>query len=139
MHFHCGGALSCTANQLDIIESVGYRRIMAVLLKDEDQELDYAQKFLCTLYSMTNGLIEEQRNILDVLEYASISSCLSLAEKEERELADRLVQFLKMECDPARVEIARKTGEIRLSSAGLEWCDARCVKHVWRHNSEISY
>jgi hypothetical protein len=73
---------------------------MAVLLKDEDQELDYAQKFLCTLYSMTNGLVEEQRNILDVLEYASISSCQLLAEKEERELADRLVQFLKMECHP---------------------------------------
>jgi hypothetical protein len=45
-------------------------------------------------------------------------------------------QFLKMECDPARVEIARKTDEIRLTLAGLEWCDARCVKHVWRHNSE---
>jgi len=44
-----------------------------------------------------------------------------------------------MECDPARVEITRETGEIRLTSAGLEWCDARCVKHVWRHNSEISY
>ena len=112
---------------------------MAVILKDEDQELDYAQKFLCTLYSMTNGLVEEQRNILDVLEYASISSCLLLAEKEERELADRLVQFLKMECDPARVEIARNDAEIRLTSTGLEWCDARCVKHVWRHNSEISY
>jgi hypothetical protein len=29
-----------------------------VLLKNFDQELDYAQKFLCTLYSMTNGLVE---------------------------------------------------------------------------------
>jgi hypothetical protein len=77
---------------------------------------------------MTNGLVEEQRDILDVLEYASISSMLP--EKQERELADRLVQFLKMECDPARVEIGRKTGEIRLTSAGLEWCDARYVKHV---------
>ena len=107
---------------------------MAVLLNDGDQELDYAQKFLCTLYSMTNGLVEEHRDVLDVLEYASISSG-----KQERELADRLVRFLKMKCDPARVEIARKTGEIRLTSAGLGWCDARCVKHVWRHNSEISY
>ena len=61
---------------------------------------------------MTNGLVEEQRDILDVLEYASISSMLP--EKQKRELADRLVQFLKIECDPARVEIARKTGEIRL-------------------------
>lgn len=110
---------------------------MAVLLKNFDQELDYAQKFLCTLYSMTNGLVEEQRDILDVLEYTSISS--TLPEKQERELADRLVQFLEIECDPARVEIARDTGGIRLTSAGLEWCDARCVKHVWRHNSEISY
>jgi hypothetical protein len=110
---------------------------MAVLFNDGDQELDYAQKFLCTLYSMTNGFVEEQRDILDVLEYASISS--TLPEKQERELADRLVQFLKMECDPARVEIARETGEIRLTSAGLEWCYARCVEHVWRHNSEIFY
>jgi hypothetical protein len=110
---------------------------MAVLLKDVDQELDYAQKFLCTLYSMTNGLVEEQRDIFDVLEYASISS--TLPEKQQRELADRLVQFLEIECDPARVEIVRDIGEIRLTSAGLEWCDARCVKHVWRHNSEISY
>ncbi len=109
---------------------------MAVLLKDVDQELDYAQKFLCTLYSMTNGLVEEQRDIFDVLEYASISSTLP---EKQRELADRLVQFLEIECDPARVEIVRDTGEIRLTSAGLEWCDARCVKHVWRHNSEISY
>jgi hypothetical protein len=66
---------------------------------------------------MTNGLVQEQRDILDVLEYASISP--TLPEKQERELADRLVQFLKMECDPARVEIARDTGEIRLTSAGL--------------------
>jgi hypothetical protein len=110
---------------------------MALLLKNFDQELDYAQKFLCTLYSMTNGLVEEQRDILDVLEYTSISS--TLPEKQERELADRLVQFLEIECDPARVEIPRDTGGIRLTSAGLEWCDARCVKHVWRHNSEISY
>ena len=72
---------------------------MAVLLNDGDQELDYAQKFLCTLYSMTNGLVEEQRDILDVLGYASITS--TLPEKQERELADRLVQFLKMECEPA--------------------------------------
>jgi hypothetical protein len=40
---------------------------MAVLLKDGDQELDYSQKFLCTVYSMTNGLVEEQMDILDVL------------------------------------------------------------------------
>jgi len=111
--------------------------MVATLLNDGDQELDYAQKFLCTLYSMTNGLIEEQRDILDVLEYASITS--TLPEKQEREFADRLVEFLKKECDPARIEIAKETGEIRLTSAGLEWCDARCVKHVWRHNSEISY
>jgi hypothetical protein len=39
-----------------------------------DQELNYAQKFLCTLYSMTDGLVEEQRDMLDVLEYISISS-----------------------------------------------------------------
>jgi hypothetical protein len=39
---------------------------MAVLLNEGDQELDYAQKFLCTLCSMTNGLVEEQRDILDV-------------------------------------------------------------------------
>jgi len=81
--------------------------------------------------------VEEQRDILDVLEYASINSMLP--EKQKRELADHLVKFLKMECDPARVEITRETGEIRLTSAGLKWCDARCVKHVWRHNSEISY
>ena len=91
---------------------------MAVLLNDGDQELDYAQKFLCTLYSMTNGLVEEQRDILDVLEYASITSMLP--EKQKRELADHLVQFLKIECDPARVEITRETDEIRLTSAGLE-------------------
>ena len=47
--------------------------------------------------------------------------------------------FYSSECEPARVEITRKTGEIRLTSAGLEWCDARHVKHVWRHNSEVSY
>jgi len=94
---------------------------MPVLLNDNDQELDYAQKFLCTLYSMTNGPVEEQRDILDVLEYASISSMLP--EKQKRELADRLVQFLKMECDPTRVEITKQTGEIRLTSAGLEWCE----------------
>jgi hypothetical protein len=38
---------------------------MAVLFKDGDQELDYAQKFLCTLYSMTNGLVKEQRDMID--------------------------------------------------------------------------
>jgi hypothetical protein len=110
---------------------------MAVSFKDGDQELDYAQKFLCTLYSMTNGLVEEQRNMLDVLEYASLSSTLS--KKQQRELADLLVQFLEIECDPARVQTVRDTGEIRLTSGGLEWCDARCVKHVWRHDSEICY
>ena len=110
---------------------------MAVLIKHGDQELDYAQKFLCTLYSMTNGLVDEQRDMLDVLEYASISS--ALPEEQERELVDRLVQFLEIKCIPARIETVRDTGETRLTSAGLEWCDARCVKHVWRHNSEISY
>ena len=134
---HSSGAVRYSANQLDIIQTVKYRRIIAVLLKDGDQELDYAQKFLCTLYSMTNGLVEEQRDMLEVLEYASINSTLS--KKQQRELADLLVQFLEIECDPARVETVRDTGEIRLTSGGLEWCDARCVKHVWRHNSEISY
>jgi hypothetical protein len=110
---------------------------MAVLIKHGDQELDYAQKFLCTLYSMTNGLVDEQRDMLDVLEYSSISS--ALPEEQERELADRLVQFLEIECNPARIETVRDMDDIRLTSAGLEWCDARCVKHVWRHNSEISY
>ena len=109
---------------------------MAVLIKHDDQELDYAQKFLCTLYSMTNGLVDEQRDMLDVLKYSSINS--ALPEEQERELADRLVEFLEIECNPARVETVRDTGETRLTSAGLEWCDARCVKHVWRHNSEIS-
>jgi hypothetical protein len=46
---------------------------------------------------MTNGLVEEQREMLDVLEYASIIS--TLPEKQERELADRLVQFLEIECN----------------------------------------
>jgi hypothetical protein len=45
-YFHSSGALSCSANQLDIIHTVKYRPIIAVLLKDGDQELDYAQKFL---------------------------------------------------------------------------------------------
>ena len=67
---------------------------------------------------MTNGLVEGQRDILDVLGYASITSMLP--EKQKRELADHLVQFLKIECDPARVEITRETDEIRLTSAGLE-------------------
>jgi hypothetical protein len=115
---------------------VKYRRIVAVLIKHGDQELDYAQKFLCTLYSMTNGLVEEQRDMLDVLEYASIRSALPV--EQERELADHLVHFLEIECNPARIETVRDMDEIRLTSAGLEWCDARCVKHVWRHNSEIS-
>jgi hypothetical protein len=55
-----------------------------------------------------------------------------------RTLADLLVQFLEIECNPARIETVRDTGETRLTSGGLEWCDARCVKYVWRHNSEIS-
>jgi hypothetical protein len=56
---------------------------------------------------MTNGLVDEQRDMLDVLEYASISS--ALPEEQERELADLLVQFLEIECDPARVETVRDT------------------------------
>lgn len=110
---------------------------MEVLHKHGDQELDYAQKFLCTLYSMTNGLVDEQRDMLDVLEYASIIS--AVPEEQEREFTHRLVRFLEIECIPARIKTVRDVDEIRLTSAGLEWCDARCVKHVWRHNSEISY
>jgi hypothetical protein len=48
-------------------------------------------------------------------------------------------EFLEIECNPARIETVRDMDEIRLTSSGLEWCDARCVIHVWRHNSEISY
>jgi hypothetical protein len=108
---------------------------MTALLNDRDQELDYAQQFLCTLYSMTNGLVEEQRDIIDVLENSSTET--TLPEKQQRELAKCLVQLLEEECKPARVETVKKTSEIRLTRSGLEWCDARCVKHVWRHNSEI--
>jgi hypothetical protein len=57
---------------------------------------------------------------------------------QERELVDRLVQFLEIKCNPARVETVRDTGETRLTSGGLEWCDARCVKQLRRHYSEIS-
>jgi hypothetical protein len=73
---------------------------------------DDAQKLLCALYSTTNCLF--QMYMLDVLEYTSISS--TLPEKQERELADRLVQFLEIESYPAQVEILRDIAKIRLTS-----------------------
>lgn len=77
---HSSGAVRYSANQLGIIQTVKYRRIIAVLLKDGDQELDYAQKFLCTLYPMTNGLVEEQRDMLVIVSNYMSKNCSEFKE-----------------------------------------------------------
>jgi hypothetical protein len=87
---------------------------------------DYADRFICVLYSMTRGLIETTRDRESVYSKTGIGGLDRL-----NEAADALVQILADERQPAQV--FRGNGRnVGLTRDGLRYCQKNCRDWIQR-------
>ena len=90
---------------------------------------DYADRFLCVLYSMTGGLIETTRDRDKVYEKTGIGGF----SPKDKEAADALVQILADERSPAQV-IRGNGRNVHLTKDGLLYCQKHCNDMLLRLN-----
>lgn len=82
---------------------------------------DYADRFICVLYSMTKGLIETTRDRDKVYEKTGIGGF----SPKDKEAADALVQILADERRPPQLS-RRNERNVGLTIDGLLYCQNRC-------------
>jgi hypothetical protein len=89
---------------------------------------EYADRFICVLYSMTGGLLETTRDRDKVYEKTGIGAD-AFSPKEKA--ADALVQILSDERVPS--QIFRGNGRnVGLTRDGLDYCKKNCEDWILR-------